>query len=55
MKNKLTKKQALSTGNNQDIIDYILLENGIDPNLITDKEYNKYKEIIYQKLLAEQN
>jgi len=55
MENGQTKKQTLSTGNNQDIIDYILLKNGIDPNLITDEQYDKYKEKIYQKLLAEQN
>ena len=53
---RLTKKQALSTGNNQDLIDFILTDIlDINPETITNDEYNEYVKKIYQKLLADSN
>jgi hypothetical protein len=49
---RLTKEQAFSSGNNQDIIDFILLQNGINPETITNDEYDEYVKKIYEKLLA---
>ena len=43
MKDRLTKQQAYSTGNNNDIIDYWLWEGGIDPDTLTDEQYNNVR------------
>ena len=55
MKHRLTKEQALATGNNQDIIEYILWENGINPETLTSEEYQRLVKKIYEISLAEQN
>lgn len=65
MRDRLTKKQAYSTGNNNDIIDYWMWEAGIDPDTLTHEQYNNFRmklmTLVYEELefrkkdLAEQN
>ena len=53
-RDRLTKEQALSTGNNKDIIDYILWENGINPETLTSEEYRNFTINLYHKLFVKQ-
>jgi hypothetical protein len=43
MRDRLTKKQAYSTGNNNDIIDYWIWETGIDPDTLTQEQYHNFR------------
>ena len=59
MRDRLTKKQAYSTGNNNDIIDYWIWEAGIDPDTLTQEQYHnfrmKFMELVYEELEFQKN